>query len=272
MVRVRGAPSLSFPYCSCRTGRSMCLTHLNVWNCAARPLRFPWNRVSCIWGCECNWRFVVNQSRSIVIRGSRIFEDEYGLICLDDLWRAAKALDSKAPAKWRRGRMANALIIELEKKIRISSLKENKTIIPAIYSKRGRGSTGTYAHPILAAAYAGYLSPKLERSCARLAAWLRRKTCGTISRLLSFRSLWRPKHSPQSASRKSLGLETMSALTRAAAALQQSARPLRATAGRERRLDSRTPNRCRQVLTRSFQAVHQTAFRRCPLQARGRLA
>ncbi len=67
--------------------------------------------------------------------------------------------------------MASALIIELEKKIRISSLKENKTIIPAIYSKRGRGSTGTYAHPIIAAAYAGYLSPKLELEVREV--WLR---------------------------------------------------------------------------------------------------
>lgn len=114
---------------------------------------------------------MVNQSRSIVIRGSKIFEDEYGLICLDDLWRAAKAPDSKVPAKWRRGRMASALIIELEKKIRICSLKENKTIIPAIYSKRGRGSTGTYAHQIIAAAYAGYLSPKLELEVREV--WLR---------------------------------------------------------------------------------------------------
>jgi hypothetical protein len=113
----------------------------------------------------------MNESRAIVIRGSRIFEDIHGHICLDDLWRAAKANESKAPAKWRLTRMAQALIIELEKKIKISSLKENKPVPPSIYARRGRGSTGTYAHPILAAAYAGYLSPKLELEVREV--WLR---------------------------------------------------------------------------------------------------
>jgi len=58
--------------------------------------------------------------------------------------------------------MAQSLIVELEKKIKISSLKEDKAVFSSIYARRGRGSTGTFAHPILAAAFAGYLSPKLE--------------------------------------------------------------------------------------------------------------
>jgi hypothetical protein len=113
----------------------------------------------------------VNESRTIVIRGHRIFEDVYGHIRLDDLWHAAKANESKSPAKWRLSRMAQALIIELEKKVQISSLKENKPVPPSIYARRGRSSTGTYAHPILAAAYAGYLSPKLELEVREV--WLR---------------------------------------------------------------------------------------------------
>src|SRR5436190_3283687 len=79
----------------------------------------------------------VNDTRALVIRGNRIFEDVNGHICMDDLWRAAKASPSKAPSKWRVTRMAKALIAELEKKITNSSLKENKPVIPAI----GRGST-----------------------------------------------------------------------------------------------------------------------------------
>src|SRR5882724_4415954 len=101
----------------------------------------------------------MNESRVLVIRGSRVYEDVNGSICLDDLWRAVKAPPSKAPAKWRTTRMAKALIAELDKKITNSSLKENKVVPTVIYAKRGRGSTGTFAHPILAAAYAGYLSP-----------------------------------------------------------------------------------------------------------------
>jgi len=84
------------------------------------------------------------------------------LLGFDDLWRAVKAPPSKAPAKWRTTRMAKALIAELDKKITNSSLKENKVVPTVIYAKRGRGSTGTFAHPILAAAYAGYVGLKLE--------------------------------------------------------------------------------------------------------------
>jgi hypothetical protein len=113
----------------------------------------------------------MNESRILVVRGNRVYEDAHGHVCLDDLWRAAKGPASKVPAKWRGGRAATALIAELEKKIQISSLKENKAVIPCIYAKRGRGSTGTYAHPILAAAYAGYLSPKLEIEVREI--WLR---------------------------------------------------------------------------------------------------
>jgi hypothetical protein len=113
----------------------------------------------------------MNESRVLVIRGSRIYEDVNGNICLDDLWRAAKAPPSKAPSKWRVTRMAKALIAELDKKIAISSLKENKIVATSIYAKRGRGNTGTFAHPILAAAYAGYLSPKLELDVRDI--WLR---------------------------------------------------------------------------------------------------
>jgi len=113
----------------------------------------------------------MNESRAVVIRGNRIAEDVFGHLSLDDLWRAAKANESRTPTKWRLSRMAQALIQELEKKIQISSLKENKPVPPSIYSRRGRGSTGTFAHPILAAAFAGYLSPKLELEVREV--WLR---------------------------------------------------------------------------------------------------
>ena len=42
-----------------------------------------------------------------------------------------------------------------------------------VYAKRGRGNAGTFAHPVLAAAYAGYLSPKLEIEIRE--TWLRFK-------------------------------------------------------------------------------------------------
>jgi KilA domain-containing protein len=122
----------------------------------------------------------VNEARSLVVRGNRIFEDAHGHISLDDLWRAAKGGASKTPSKWRITRMAKRLIAELEKKIVNSSLKENRPVVPSIYAKSGRGNTGTFAHPILAAAYAGYLNPKLELEVREI--WLRyRKGDATLA-------------------------------------------------------------------------------------------
>ena len=109
--------------------------------------------------------------QSLVLRGRKISEDEFGNLCLDDLWQLARGRPSKAPKYWRRSPVVIGLIQELAKKVRISDLKENKLETPIIYSKRGRGNEGTFAHPILAAAYAGYLSPKLEIEVREI--WLR---------------------------------------------------------------------------------------------------
>lgn len=101
-------------------------------------------------------------SKALVVRGTTISEDINGYILLDDLWALAGSRDSKQPKYWKKTRSALALIEELQKKVTSSSLKENKRTGSVIYSKVGRGNAGTFGHPILAAAYAGYLSPKLE--------------------------------------------------------------------------------------------------------------
>jgi hypothetical protein len=68
----------------------------------------------------------MNDTSSLVIRGNKIFEDSHGHICLDDLWRAAKAKPSKEPPRWRVTQGAKALIEELQKKTVVSGLKENR--------------------------------------------------------------------------------------------------------------------------------------------------
>lgn len=113
----------------------------------------------------------MNESRNLVLRGSRIYEDTNGHVCLDDIWKAAKARASKQPKHWRRTAVARALIEELQKKVTITNLKEEKPNFPVVYAKQGRGNIGTFSHPILAAAYAGYLSPKLEIEVREV--WLR---------------------------------------------------------------------------------------------------
>ncbi len=113
----------------------------------------------------------MSDHRSLILRGTRISEDTLGNICLDDLWKLARASESKRPKHWRGTRSAEALIYEVHKKVTNANLKENKPLHSVLYAKRGRGNEGTFAHPILAAAYAGYLSPKLEVEVREI--WLR---------------------------------------------------------------------------------------------------
>jgi hypothetical protein len=110
-------------------------------------------------------------SHALILRGSTITEDAYGNLLLDDLWNLAKAKHGKLPKFWRTNAVAKQLITELQKKVTKTNLKTNIKATPVIYAKQGRGNAGTYAHPILAAAYAGYLSPKLEIEVREI--WLR---------------------------------------------------------------------------------------------------
>jgi hypothetical protein len=109
--------------------------------------------------------------QNLVLRGKVISEDERGNISLDDIWSLAGGKASKAPKHWRGNRQVAALIDELQKKVTVGYLKAKKPNFPVIYAKRGRAGGGTFAHPILAAAYAGYLSPKLEIEVREI--WLR---------------------------------------------------------------------------------------------------
>ena len=107
----------------------------------------------------------------IRLRGHLVEEDEYGRWNLNDIWLIAKAPNSRLPKEWVKKKPTKRLTAELQKKVTNSLLIEKKPNIPVIYSKVGRGNSGTFAHPVLAAAYAGYLSPKLEIETREV--WLR---------------------------------------------------------------------------------------------------
>jgi hypothetical protein len=109
--------------------------------------------------------------QSLVLRGKKITEDAFGNLCLDDIWALSNTRPTKQPKHWRVTNLAANLIAELRKKVTLADLNENKLKTPIIYAKQGRGNQGTFAHPILAAAYAGYLSPKLEIEVREI--WLR---------------------------------------------------------------------------------------------------
>jgi hypothetical protein len=117
---------------------------------------------------------------SLIIRGKAIREDANGWVCLDDIWQIAKSTPGREPRRWRDVTATKRLEEALQKKIAITALKEKKPLLPVAYAKRGRGNTGTFAHPILAAAYAGYLSATLEIEVREV--WLRyRKGDATLA-------------------------------------------------------------------------------------------
>lgn len=108
---------------------------------------------------------------ALVLRGKAIHEDEQGRICLDDIWSLSGEKDTRAPKQWRRTTPATRLIDALQLKVTTSHLKDVAGEKAVITAGRGQGVKGTYAHPVLAAAYAGYLNPKLEIEMREV--WLR---------------------------------------------------------------------------------------------------
>jgi hypothetical protein len=83
----------------------------------------------------------------------------------------ARARATRAPKFWRMTHLAKTLIQTLQQKVTTANFKSKTPYVPVIYARRGRGNEGTFAHPILAAAYAGYLSANLEIEVREI--WLR---------------------------------------------------------------------------------------------------
>src|SRR4051812_16008479 len=96
-------------------------------------------------------------SQSLVIRRKAIRTDSNGLVCLTDIWTAASGSSNQTPGDWWRNpsskKLAGALLNRISGKSRNSHNSPSKSV----YYSRDRG--GTYAHAILACAYAGYLDP-----------------------------------------------------------------------------------------------------------------
>lgn len=110
---------------------------------------------------------MTNENTSaLILRGIAINTDEQGRVCLDDLWEASHASEGRKPRFWRLTEGAKALKRVLQEKVGDPNINGE-----VIFARRGRGAKGTYAHPILAAAYAGYLDTDLEIEMREV--WLR---------------------------------------------------------------------------------------------------
>jgi len=110
-------------------------------------------------------------SKAVILKGTRIREDRNGLLCLNDIYKVARKPKHQTPHDWYRIRETPKLVLALyEKTTGISPSKGKISINSVYYTKMGRNG-GTFAHPILAAAYAAYLSPKLAIEIKEI--WLR---------------------------------------------------------------------------------------------------
>jgi hypothetical protein len=100
-------------------------------------------------------------SDPIILKGHIVREDEYGFVCLDDIWELAAGKASQLPKFWRQGEALKRIERTLLGKVRNSHHLPKTGMKSVIYAKRGRHGA-IFAHPIIAAMYAGYLSPDLE--------------------------------------------------------------------------------------------------------------
>jgi len=105
---------------------------------------------------------------ALTLRGKLLNEDKPGNIRLNDIWISAGSPKNKRPNDWKRG-ASEDLIWTLWERVTGNSRNAQKCDYKTMfYASQGRG---TFAHPILAAAYAGYLDSKLQIEIHEV--WLR---------------------------------------------------------------------------------------------------
>lgn len=102
------------------------------------------------------------------LRGRLIRVNSEGFVSLNDIHRAAGFKTTKRPYDWQRNPSTNPLIIATYERVTGKSRKGYR--MSDVYRPTAEG---TWAHPILAAAYAGYLRPELEVEMKEV--WLRFK-------------------------------------------------------------------------------------------------
>ncbi|HEX6859359.1 MAG TPA: KilA-N domain-containing protein [Caulobacteraceae bacterium] len=102
-----------------------------------------------------------NPSSFPVIRGRTIRVDEQNRICLNDLHKAAGYSTNKSPSAWRDLPTTGPFQVAVLERITGKSGNFTRDEMRALIVAKGSAAGGTFAHPIMALAYAEYLSDKL---------------------------------------------------------------------------------------------------------------
>ena len=106
------------------------------------------------------------ECQHLILRGTSVRRDGISRVCLDDIWAAASTSGKRKPSVWWTTREAKTLIRTLQHKVgRADEVGE------VILAPGEPGNTEIFAHPVLAAAYAGYLDKSLEIEMRDI--WLR---------------------------------------------------------------------------------------------------
>jgi len=109
--------------------------------------------------------------KSLLLRTKSIRTDDNGLICLTDIYKSGAYGANQTPNDWWRIHATQALARALLSRLPGNDRQSNPPDMSEIYwGRRGVGGV-VFAHPILACAYAGYLSPELEVEVREV--WLR---------------------------------------------------------------------------------------------------
>jgi len=98
-----------------------------------------------------------NSEQFPVVRDYQIRTDNERRVSLKDLWVAAGSNPSRRPAEWRRSAQAKRLVEELARQ---TIGKSHSLETPLIVTAAGRDG-GTFAHPVLAIAFAEFVDDRL---------------------------------------------------------------------------------------------------------------
>lgn len=106
------------------------------------------------------------------LRGRSVRVDENGFVSLNDIYNVSGLRKKRVPYEWQRLESTQNLMIALHE--RITGKSRNSDFRTSRVYRAGAGARGgSWAHPVLAAAYAGYLKPELEIEMREV--WLRFK-------------------------------------------------------------------------------------------------
>jgi hypothetical protein len=107
----------------------------------------------------------------LTLRGRKVRVDDKGLVSLDDIFSVANRPNGKSPFAWYRGSGRSAFVLAAHN--RVGGTEGGKVRISDVLRMGSAENGGWWAHPIIAASYAGHLNPVLEVEVHEV--WLRYK-------------------------------------------------------------------------------------------------